>query len=321
MKKIGLLIVLLSLIFSTSIGSAFANSNGEAISEKKSTIKLTDSEIERLIGLGFSEENIADFSIEEYSHIKYQYEGLVGKLEKKDVSYIEVSYDHKTGTSKSKKINKEEYDKKVKEEKDKNVKEEEAKESKKSNLKDSVASLFKSPRAHAATSNSTSVGYLTQTTVLTRLYNSYGQPTGNYKAQNSFKWSKRPSWTREDTIAITHPSNVSKVVGSQFFSYTYTDGLGDHTTRQYTGDPEGSGISFKFDLATIGNNVSPYNHRGYMYYNFYKGSSSREAQLFGHYVHTEAAGYTVSLGYGSISVTVDPNDYTKAPNTWVNIAW
>jgi hypothetical protein len=179
---------------------------------------------------------------------------------------------------------------------------------------DEATALFKSQQMYLESSkggateasNTVSSGWIKLTMTSTKIYDSRGIYTGRIQLKNSFQWLSDPNWKIEDAVGISHSSSAVQVPGSTYAKYTWNDGSVTKSLNYYTpkkAAPEG--MVFMIDLQALGNNAPPSNHRGYMYFEIKKGSSTaKSANAYAHYTHLY---FTATLGFsiqsGSISVT------------------
>ncbi|ANB61883.1 hypothetical protein [Anoxybacteroides amylolyticum] len=247
-------------------------SSNHASAASNEKIYWNKSEKERFYEFGFTDDELANMTYDEYKKFK----DLSGKLENKVTKYYKVTklgmieYDEETAVAEIRKEGK-----------------------------------FKTENINvAATADS---GWIKLTLTSTKIYDSYGRYTGEVQLKNSFQWLTSPTWKLVDTLAISHSTHVLQIPGTAFAKYLWDDGVGTHSDNLYYPDAQNSsGIAFKIDIRGIGTNAPPTNHRGYMYFNVKKSTpNNNEANAYGHYSHVYfgVSSYSINIYTGNISIS------------------
>lgn len=230
-------------------------------------INLSNEEKERLVQLGFTENEIATMSLEEYN----KYRDLDGELLSLEESYYKIVSDSQGNVLKTVEVS------------------EDA----------TLTALDQStPTFRATASDTEETSWMKMTTTSSKLSN------GNIQLKNSFIWLNNPQVALTDVVAISHSANAVKVPDTEGFSYKYTDGKGTHSVSASGTTRNDYGIAKKFNLKAIGINSPPTNHNGYISVQVKKSNQNDiRANAYGHYTHvTIGFTSTIDIKSGSISV-------------------
>ncbi|WP_134682614.1 hypothetical protein [Brevibacillus migulae] len=295
MKKILSLLLLSSLILVSANTSVVSAKKSVKVQEFEDSLDLSKEEKERLMNLGFTEEQIKYMTEDEYEHLK----GQKGKVIETETIYLQLE-----PGKKPKKVSEDEALKGVKEYKEKKEKEKKEKEKKGKKSKGEVS-------AKVITSDTEETSWMKVKLYVTQREDEVGERTGSYKFKYDWEWLVEPNFELTDAIAITHPEFIDNIVGSEYNSYRAVySAAGTRKSVTFTSrsaDKKNSnGMAFKVDLITSYNSFDVYEHEGYMYYdgelNNWNYSS---ATAYGHYTHVEGdiLGMTLNLVNGNLSVS------------------
>lgn len=293
--------VLLSVSLSLTAFSSISSANYQEKEEKNPKdviVQLTQQERDRLLGLGFQNDQLDTFTVGDYEQVFSDFAGLTGEVVSEDVNYYQLIVD-KNGKQKL-----------VKGDKDKYLKAEERANSKleKKNEKETnkLLSALLPIKVYAASTDTVTETWLKHTLSATKLYDSYGRYTGKIKLQNNWTWlygsSDAPRWRGVDPVAITKSTNLALVSNTEYSNYSYESTSGTVTVRDYQADvTDNDGLAFKIDLYA-GVSVR---HKGFMYYQVTKNASTATiGNAYGHYTHISGVNtYGISLGAGIMSVS------------------
>ncbi|KZZ84523.1 hypothetical protein [Bacillus sp. SJS] len=254
-------------------------------------ITLNPIERDRMLKLGFSENELNTITQEEYSN----YINLSGDLVSVEDTYVKTIYNQTTDTVSAEKVTEQQA---------------------LNELQMATASAITCRKPNDCVQN-TSWMRMRTTASKTKI--------GSVLIKNSFQWLKNPNFTMTDAVALTHSTSVAKIPSSVKFSYKYTDTRGVHSVKpkQIIVDPVG--MAATFNLKTYGSNTAPRNHNGYISYEVLpQNKYDVKANVYGHYTHTEISilgiGLSVALKSGSMSITGVAKT-TKMPDTYILFNW
>lgn len=270
--------------------------------DKEVNVKITDpNEIKKLTNLGFTEDEIATFSVSEYE----KYKNLDGKIVGKSKKYYRVTKDSMVEITEEKaKSEAEQYRAK-----------------KPSKTKTSFNDLSKKliafngdlGKLNLLLSSGGSDTEYTSWLVLTTTVSDLGSKT--FLCKNSFSWMSDAFVELTDVIGMTHSSSISVNQNSEYLKYTY-EVYRDIDYNQYistenvtysTADVKNSsGYAFKYNLVMDGLMTYTTYHRGYMVYTGVATPSSfvGYSNVYGHYSHQQiTASIGIGMSAGSMSVT------------------
>ncbi|MET4562720.1 hypothetical protein ABIA69_003911 [Lysinibacillus parviboronicapiens] len=233
--------------------------------------ELTVAQKEQLEQLGFSEQNIASMTIEEY----LQFENVIAaEPSVKEETFYKITTDQEGNV-----INIEEYD--------------EQDTIRLMNIDDFMIQPLSSN-----TSNTAKTSWMSMTTTSTKLTN------GRILLQNSFSWLKNPVVGFTDMVGMNYSDKVVIEPSTVKFSYKYTDGIGQHTKSYTNLDYNTNGIAATFDLRVVGQNAGTSNHYGYLAVEVKKGNvNDVSANAYGRYTHSTLS-FTVALAIRSGDISL-----------------
>lgn len=306
MKKSCLSVILLALILiffgesSTLASEVVTETEDVLFDEIVKPVILTDVEKANLKNLGFSAEEIATMTDEEFK----KQEALQGEIVVKDDNYYEFTTDNNDVTTAIE------------------VTEKQAIERSSSTLtftplppRTGTIDLYKPPTSvmGSATSPVNSKTWLKLTTTSSKLSN------GNTLLKTSFVWLRDPNLKLTDVVGITHSASAVKIPNTTSFAYKYTDGKGVHTLGSKSTTTNISGIAKRFNLKAIGTNIPPTNHNGYISFQVKKGNKNDvSANAFGHYLHLTGGFTGATIGMTPGSMTLGWNaKYTRLAETLI----
>jgi hypothetical protein len=275
--------------------STKANDNIEnniKTSERTDKAHISKEDSAWLQGFGFSKEEIENMSNTDFERISKQFEGRNAEVVVKKQEYFKVEVSKNKNGQKNVQM--------IKSTKKKAMEGVEKIKKEKLNQKNKSAFInFGGNKASAAVDTEND-GWITQTLTVSK-------SGSRHIAKTYYRWLSNPDFAYSDTIAITHGNNVDKIANSEYATHWYKDGTGTHyLASDYSADKKDYyGYADKFDLKGIGSNAAPYDHSGYMYFEFVQDNSNDStADLYGHYSHAlTSSWYSISLSAGVLSLS------------------
>ncbi|WP_445487309.1 hypothetical protein [Niallia sp. 03133] len=340
--KLNLLIIsfaiLISICFSFNLEQAKASENLKFVN--KYGIEITESDYNRLISLGFEDEQIQNMNAEEYDINKEMYGETINVLKQ----YVKTTYLY----DQTPPIDKSVKDKSVKSSKSMLVEENEpelvdekveylSKEEFEQQLKyDTQNQLGKNKInnsiALSPDEGTDSTSYKIITVKLTKI------ASKEWKVSTTLEWKKVPATRSKDIIsaAIRYPDdfviNHTKRYGSQYYEstgvnakqqsktynelITYGANSGNWLNEGYEGDGLVQNLRNNFYDAGYNYKVTYFKNYMYFYFNLdVKSYSHSNVQVSGSYVHqintSPFSVSDISLTYGAPSITIGKNDEEK----------
>lgn len=326
LKKMAVLVLMVALIFS-SVQSTLAYSENTKVEKvnkeefyemlgftkkdikdirnnlkkQNKELKFKNEDIIRFIELGFSREEINDFTEEDIKSV----EDLYGELLEVDEQYYLVSEEGSQLVDEEQAL---EDIEKYKENKAKNEK---------ANMSDS--NLITISSTTQIGSDVEQLSWMKMTTTVSKVYDPKTQRT-EYLLKNSFQWLTTPAFTLTDAIAISHPESMIQVQGSEHFTYRYDRyqnmfggkfvSTGSRT-KSSADTKNSNGMGFKYDIigseTVNGTKYLVINNRGWMHFRVTQSNKNiTHGNAYGHYTHTRGTltgsiGVKVSLSGLSLS--------------------
>jgi hypothetical protein len=267
------------------MASLKANSKIESLKSYK------NEDILNLIELGYTKQEIKDFTTDDIKEL----EGQKGELLTADEKYYRVT---KEGTKEIKK--------EIALDEVKKFKEEKANKSKRTSTKTNTIRI-----ASQIGSDTETKSWMKMITTVSVYTTSTGSK--EYTLKNSFEWLTEPVYTLEDGIGLSHPEFMTQVQNSEKFRYSYDRHTNDASIKYVNtaykdkgtaDDKNSNGMAYKYDLlATDYYNGKKYicvNHRGYMLFKVTRSNLNyKQGAAYGHYTHSQ-----VSLTWPTISVKI-----------------
>jgi len=272
-------ILFLSFVFIQNTAEAeTSNSTDDAVIEDTiiQPISVSVKDQQRLIELGFTEDEIEVFNQEEYA----KYIGLNGTLLESSESVKEVVVNTLTGEIvSSEPIPKSEALAKIK-------------------LQEAAPEIAQTCSGQNNCWEQTS--WMKLQTTASKLSN------GRIFLKTSFTWLSRPAVRLTDVVAVTHSPSAVKIPSSDTFSYTYKDGVGTHSVAPKQIQRTGPGVAARFNLKDIGTNAAPYDHRGYITLQITRENNNiTKGNAYGHYSHTTVGVATsVSIASNGVGISI-----------------
>lgn len=311
--------VLLALILVLSVFnfkvSAEENAEEGVVKKNRESLELTDKEVDNLLSLGFTEEEIQNMDQEEYELNK----DLDGEVVASTTQYLKIVEPIESNTSLKSQMELKETDSSEPTiiELDKQTYYEELEKEKQSSGQFSTFS-----------SDSTSTSYKKMTTTITKL------STNNYRLKNSVSWSKLPSTRHVDVSGVginqtywgpTPGTQYGKqnwktwsyCNGYQYGSATYTSGsskwqkgAGGYALRMNLPDDETTGGCAADRVETLSS---------YMYYSVSPLATTNRLDAYGHFAHQESKSTLVpGISLSGVSFSVSPStSFSEHPNTHI----
>ncbi|OAB34273.1 hypothetical protein PMSD_15005 [Paenibacillus macquariensis subsp. defensor] len=239
---------------------------------------LSEKDESRLYDFGFSQEEISNFTIDQYATFNEK----VGTDTTGVLVDVETSYFKVTGDNQVTKVSESEAIRGVQ----------------KSLLEDTLKGA-----AVRANPDTQTLSWMVMTLSSTNMSNGY------YNLKNSFRWLTYPTYRLTDVVGISFNPNLTYITNSDYGNYAASSAGASPTTDNYplsAKHKDVMGIGFNVDLKSYtkaGGTVM--NHSGYAALQVQKNNTNAiSTNAFGHYAHLyNTISFSVNLASGTMSVS------------------
>ncbi|KAA1181536.1 hypothetical protein [Paenibacillus sp. B2(2019)] len=241
---------------------------------------LSDAEKARLSDFGFSQEEIENFTLDQYNNFNQKVgKDTTGELIGTETTYYKITNHQVTEVT------------------EQELNEGAAKTNALNKLKESLLIT-------AATDNTIETNWMVMTLSTTKL------STGTYNLKNSFRWKTFPTYKLTDVVGITINPNLTYLNNTEYGNYqTSSAGVAPIVYDNYAlvaTKKDVPGLGFPVDLKSYSSNGrSTDGHSGYVAFQVQKNNSSAlSTNAYGHYAHLyNTINYSISLSSASMSIS------------------
>ncbi|MBP3953115.1 hypothetical protein [Bacillus suaedae] len=181
-----------------------------------------------------------------------------------------------------------------------------------------------STQAFKAVPDTEDLSWMKMTTTVSSLGNN------KYAIKNSYTWKTEPVFVLQDAVGISYSSHLTYLANSEYLKYTYDRyqnvfGGNYYDTKSgyvWSAQDKDPGVAFRYDLKGRDGDYVCVNHRGFAYVEIERSNKNyTSANAYGHYSHTEVAiagSIGVKISTNNLSVT-GATKVTKMDSTGVTI--